>query len=170
MAQLNNGDPNRPIRFEVIDYDHDSAHDPIGTCTPYDDTAMPGGQHVTGHIETTTAQFAMLVSQGQQQIPLKVSFEPRLSAIPPPRHSAHVSALRYSRRVRVEQHPAGKNKNVGYLGVRHFQVTRIASFVEYLRGGCELSLIAAIDFTASNGDPRTPSSLHFRKPQGDMNE
>ena len=28
-------------------------------------------------------------------------------------------------------------------------------------GGLELSFLAAIDFTASNGDPRDPASLHF---------
>jgi hypothetical protein len=34
------------------------------------------------------------------------------------------------------------------------------SMTDYLMGGCEISLIAAIDFTVSNGDPSTPNSLH----------
>lgn len=29
-----------------------------------------------------------------------------------------------------------------------------ASFIDYIRGGCEISLHVAIDFTGSNGDPR----------------
>ena len=35
------------------------------------------------------------------------------------------------------------------------------SFLEFIRGGCELNLLVAIDFTASNGAPSLPSSLHY---------
>jgi hypothetical protein len=35
------------------------------------------------------------------------------------------------------------------------------SFTDFIVGGLELSLIVAIDFTGSNGDPRTPQSLHY---------
>jgi len=38
------------------------------------------------------------------------------------------------------------------------------TFLDYLYGGCELSVIVAIDFTASNGDPRTTESLHYNNP------
>ena len=34
------------------------------------------------------------------------------------------------------------------------------SFLDYMRGGCEINLCVAIDFTGSNGDPRDPRSLH----------
>jgi len=34
------------------------------------------------------------------------------------------------------------------------------SFLEYIFGGCELNLAIAIDFTLSNGDPKSSSSLH----------
>lgn len=34
------------------------------------------------------------------------------------------------------------------------------SFLQYIQGGCEISLSVAIDFTASNGDPAHPRSLH----------
>jgi hypothetical protein len=34
------------------------------------------------------------------------------------------------------------------------------SFVDYISGGCELNVMVAIDFTASNGDPRKPGTLH----------
>lgn len=33
--------------------------------------------------------------------------------------------------------------------------------IQFIAGGCEISLIAAIDFTGSNGDPATPGSLHY---------
>jgi len=35
------------------------------------------------------------------------------------------------------------------------------NFFDYVRGGCEINLSVAIDFTGSNGDPRHPSSLHY---------
>jgi hypothetical protein len=34
------------------------------------------------------------------------------------------------------------------------------SFVDYISGGCKLNVMVAIDFTASNGNPRTPGTLH----------
>lgn len=35
-------------------------------------------------------------------------------------------------------------------------------FLDYIRGGCQLNLIAAIDFTQSNGNPNNPTSLHYQ--------
>jgi len=37
-------------------------------------------------------------------------------------------------------------------------------FVDYLTGGCQISLAVAIDFTSSNGDPRKPGTPHFFHP------
>ena len=37
---------------------------------------------------------------------------------------------------------------------------------QFLTGGCEISLITAIDFTGSNGDPVMPNSLHYMNPTG----
>lgn len=34
-------------------------------------------------------------------------------------------------------------------------------FIDYLTGGCQISLAVAIDFTASNGDPRVPGTPHY---------
>ena len=35
------------------------------------------------------------------------------------------------------------------------------SFVDYLRSGWQISLVAAIDYTASNEEPTNPRSLHY---------
>jgi hypothetical protein len=48
----------------------------------------------------------------------------------------------------------------GTLVVKAANVTPRPSFLDYIRGGCTLNFLVAIDFTASNGDPRNPSSLH----------
>lgn len=39
--------------------------------------------------------------------------------------------------------------------------TEDTTFLDYIIGGCEISLVIAIDFTASNGDPSKKGSLHF---------
>ena len=51
-------------------------------------------------------------------------------------------------------HPKGKKKDVGALIFESVRVEKTHSFCDFLMGGCEVSLMAAIDFTASNGDPR----------------
>ena len=38
------------------------------------------------------------------------------------------------------------------------------SFVDYLRSGWQISLVAAIDYTGSNGAYTSPTSLHFMGP------
>jgi hypothetical protein len=37
-------------------------------------------------------------------------------------------------------------------------------FIDYLTGGCQISLAVAIDFTSSNGDPRKEGTPHFFHP------
>jgi hypothetical protein len=36
-----------------------------------------------------------------------------------------------------------------------------SSFTDYIAAGLQLMLITAIDFTASNGSPKAPNSLHY---------
>ncbi|KAL2935545.1 Protein BONZAI 1 [Bienertia sinuspersici] len=43
------------------------------------------------------------------------------------------------------------------------------TFLDYMAGGCELNFMVAIDFTASNGNPRLPDSLHYIDPSGRPN-
>jgi len=59
------------------------------------------------------------------------------------------------------RHPQGKEKDVGALEIVRCDVEVQPSFVDYLRGGCEVSLMIAVDFTASNGNARNSNSLHF---------
>ena len=44
------------------------------------------------------------------------------------------------------------------------------TFTDYIRGGCEINLNVAIDFTGSNGDPRKPGTLHYFHPDGLLND
>ncbi|KAH9705674.1 protein BONZAI 1 [Citrus sinensis] len=43
------------------------------------------------------------------------------------------------------------------------------TFLDYLAGGFELNFMVAVDFTASNGNPRLPDSLHYLDPSGRPN-
>eukprot|EP01119_Soliformovum_irregulare_P001210 TRINITY_DN10930_c0_g1_i1.p1 TRINITY_DN10930_c0_g1~~TRINITY_DN10930_c0_g1_i1.p1 ORF type:complete len:541 (-),score=152.66 TRINITY_DN10930_c0_g1_i1:47-1642(-) len=44
----------------------------------------------------------------------------------------------------------------------HTEMVQTYGFLDYIFGGCQISLIVAIDFTLSNREPREPNSLHFR--------
>lgn len=65
---------------------------------------------------------------------------------------------------------AKKPKQRGTLTFTRCAVTRQFTFLDYLRGGMQVSLIVCIDFTGSNGDPRDPTSLHYRNPSGEFNQ
>ncbi|KAL5768387.1 hypothetical protein ACOSP7_014939 [Xanthoceras sorbifolium] len=43
------------------------------------------------------------------------------------------------------------------------------TFLDYISAGFELNFMVAVDFTASNGNPRTPDSLHYIDPSGRLN-
>ncbi|VFQ70923.1 unnamed protein product [Cuscuta campestris] len=55
------------------------------------------------------------------------------------------------------------------LFVENFIEKQLYSFLDYVSSGFELNFIVAIDFTASNGNPQTPSSLHYIDPSGNLN-
>lgn len=57
-----------------------------------------------------------------------------------------------------------KAKNCGELLIKRVNIVKRYSFVSYLKGGLELQLLVAIDFTGSNGDPRDRNSLHYMGP------
>jgi len=58
----------------------------------------------------------------------------------------------------------GTYKGVGSITFKDFQLIEVPSFIDYLRGGWQISLAVAIDFTASNGNPQDRQSLHYMGP------
>ena len=48
-----------------------------------------------------------------------------------------------------------------YLCFKDTTISERPSFAEYLKGGWKINMSVAIDYTASNGDPSDPQSLHF---------
>ncbi|KAF9623170.1 hypothetical protein IFM89_037751 [Coptis chinensis] len=57
----------------------------------------------------------------------------------------------------------------GQLFVDGFSEKTIFSFLDYISSGYELNFMVAVDFTASNGNPHLPDSLHYIDPSGRYN-
>merc|ERR1712012_1150369 len=69
-------------------------------------------------------------------------------------------------------HPEKKKSKSGYkdsgkVYLKSIETFSEPSFMDYLQGGLALNFSVAIDFTASNGDPRNPQSLHFLSQSGE---
>ena len=60
----------------------------------------------------------------------------------------------------------GSYINSGIVIISSVDISTNYSFLDYIAGGCEISLLIAIDFTASNGDVTKPDSLHYISPDG----
>ncbi|KAL5013366.1 hypothetical protein ScPMuIL_007636 [Solemya velum] len=57
-----------------------------------------------------------------------------------------------------------KYTNSGNVELMNCKIEKVHTFIDYVRGGCELNCTFAVDFTASNGNPKQPSSLHYMNP------
>lgn len=67
-----------------------------------------------------------------------------------------------------------KKKKKGYVNSGTLMASNVIveyhpTFTEFIAGGAEISLVVAIDFTASNGDPINPDSLHYLNHSGAYN-
>ncbi|XP_030576071.1 copine-8 [Archocentrus centrarchus] len=61
----------------------------------------------------------------------------------------------------------GKKKkylNSGTVTLLSFLVDTEVTFLDYIKGGTQINFTVAIDFTASNGNPAQPTSLHYMSP------
>jgi len=57
-----------------------------------------------------------------------------------------------------------KYKNSGNISISSVKVFEKHSFLDYILGGCQINFTVAVDFTGSNGHPRSPNSLHYINP------
>lgn len=64
-----------------------------------------------------------------------------------------------------------KYKDSGEVALLSFKSEQVCSFLDYIQSGStEMNFTVAIDFTASNGNPASPSSLHYLNPYGTPNQ
>ncbi|ELT91123.1 hypothetical protein CAPTEDRAFT_150478 [Capitella teleta] len=54
--------------------------------------------------------------------------------------------------------------NSGTVFLTSCMVTKEYSFLDFIFGGMQINFTVGIDFTGSNGDPRSPQSLHYINP------
>lgn len=59
---------------------------------------------------------------------------------------------------------AKQSSKVATLVAYKLNVVKEATFLDYLKGGCRLTMSIAVDFTSSNGDPRVPGTHHYVDP------
>lgn len=121
LQQLCNGDLDRPLLIECLDFDLHGSHPLIGTT------------------RTTLKQLQELAQSGAAT-----------SLTRPPKHK-------------------DPSKPGGQLYVSSTIITPRHSFLDYVFCGCEISFMVAVDFTASNGDPRIPGTLHHIDSSGSPN-
>lgn len=69
----------------------------------------------------------------------------------------------------VKLHHGHEKVLKGQLFVDLFREKQLYSFLDYVSSGFELNFMVAVDFTASNGNPRGPNSLHYIDPSGRLN-
>ncbi|KAH9504770.1 Copine-8 [Bulinus truncatus] len=55
-------------------------------------------------------------------------------------------------------------QNSGMIKLMYFKIEKIHTFLDYISGGTKIHCTFAVDFTASNGDPKSPTSLHYMNP------
>jgi hypothetical protein len=61
----------------------------------------------------------------------------------------------------LEQETEFKGKTGGALTFTKRELIEVPLFVDYLRSGWSIAFSCAIDYTSSNGNYSTPTSLHF---------
>jgi Copine/C2 domain len=120
MKDLCNGDPNRPIIFELYDHHRSGSHDLIAT---------------------TEFTVQKIMEEGVKSFPL----------------------------TNPKKKSKSGYKDSGKININICQLVKEYTLLDFIKGGCQISLIIAVDFTASNGTPTNPQSLHFMNPNG-MNQ
>ncbi|XP_026810821.1 copine-5-like isoform X1 [Rhopalosiphum maidis] len=53
------------------------------------------------------------------------------------------------------------SKICGSIRLNHFELKKTFTFLDYIMNGTQINCTVAIDFTASNGDPKDHNSLHY---------
>lgn len=66
--------------------------------------------------------------------------------------------------------PVKKNKSCGRVHLVTCSVEEQQSFLDFIQSGMQMNFTVAIDFTASNGNPQSPTSLHYFNPYGQLNQ
>lgn len=61
----------------------------------------------------------------------------------------------------LQKKKCNKYKNSGIFHFTRVDLIPVHTFLDHLKGGLQIQLIIAVDFTGSNGNPSDPKSLHY---------
>ncbi|NXX22186.1 CPNE9 protein, partial [Podargus strigoides] len=142
VRTLCNGDYDRTVKIDVYDWDRDGSHDFIG-------------EFATSYRELSRAQSQFTVYEVGRGYGVGVRGTPHVGPNPP----WHLQVLNPRKKCKKK-----KYVNSGTVTLLSFSVESEFTFVDYIRGGTQLNFTVAIDFTASNGLPSHPTSLHYVSP------
>lgn len=168
LSSLCMGDLDAPLLVRVFDYEKDGKHDPMGRF----ETTVNGflkkqgkepftlternknvGQFVVHHAKLTGTEDVNKKMSG-----LSISNAKGVTTIAQPPTKQNIPVV-----VPTIVQPSVK-QNIPVVASKP-----VPTFVDYISGGCEISLCVAIDFTGSNGDPRVPGTLHHFNHDGTKN-
>jgi hypothetical protein len=167
LSDLCLGDLDTPLLISVFDFEKSGKHVPMGKAETT----------VNGLLVAQNRDGLVLIDKGKEAGKIIVH-KAIVSSLLSHKDKNLGPAVLASQNVPVIGHPSGPPVIVGevvavpstrststYEPLRPLPVPSSPapspSFIDYVTGGCEISLIVAIDFTGSNGDPRVPGTLHY---------
>ncbi|XP_059712590.1 copine-9 isoform X4 [Haemorhous mexicanus] len=149
VRALCNGDYDRTVKIDVYDWDRDGSHDFIG-------------EFATSYRELSRAQSAESQEEMQEKEICEFWHCEWGWGIPGP---PAFQGLVWLHLLCVPGSGGSRSDPLcPQVTLLSFSVESEFTFVDYIRGGTQLNFTVAIDFTASNGLPSQPTSLHYVSP------
>ena len=150
LRNLCNGDLDRNLKIECFDHNKSGDHSYIGEFNVTARQLMEGpgstNNHTCINIKKKVSWFVVIIQNMTR--------------------AKYMCAIYMCSFIITQLFFQGKKgyKNSGEIHLTHLQQRKAYSFLDYVRGGTELACTFAIDFTASNGNPSSPESLHHFVP------
>ena len=69
-----------------------------------------------------------------------------------------------------QQKKGSKYTNSGTVQLKSIRIESNPTFLDFIQSGLQVNFTVAIDFTGSNGNPKSPQSLHYQDPSGRPNQ
>ncbi|KAJ8259575.1 hypothetical protein GJAV_G00171010 [Gymnothorax javanicus] len=148
-----NSDMSKPIKVTCYDKDEDTSSDMIGEFTCSSAQLLEA--------ERTSVHCSDYDSDGSHD--LIGIFETNVSEL---QKASDGSPVEFDCIHPQKKQKKKSYKNSGVVKIKSCKIQQQFTFLDYVMGGCQINFTVGIDFTGSNGDPRSPESLHYLSPDG----